>query len=701
MVQAVRLSASASDRRLFRESPEFKGRSGGLRPKARRPPHEEGHVLDLSRDPGPVLAILLVWMALVAGTQVFAQDARSPAQNRIASLFKQAREAEQTRNFAEATKLYDEVLKIDPGVAEVWTNRGLCLYELNRHREAVSSFAKAATLKPQLLVPHLFLGIEYLKLDQPQKAVSSLQSALSIDPNHLQASYELANAYVRLEQFQQAVDLYGELLRRNPQMEEAWYRLGIGYLNWSRMAARQLVDSAEACAYGKVLLADLQAVAGLRQAAEANFRAAVTTQPDLGEARLALGQFYLDSQAPEQMSAAHEQLARAKELNSEDLQVEIALTRLDLLQGDFVRAVRRLGTVLRVDFPFVRKHIPELAMGFTPDRLKEVITAVTGVENDTPTGRDSLVRASAQAILYSANQELGTKEPAERTLREFEGLATAQQLSPLEGSYSRRLQELQRRQQVRRLSAAESLDLAVFAWNLGEYDRALDSLLAVLGQEADRRALYWLYRTCHALARETFQTAIAKNPESYRAHLLLGDLANLSHDTVGAASEYEKAVLIGKTDPEVHLVFVQFLTAKSRIPEALEEARVAVERFPAHPALNREFGKLLLRTGNAQQAIVHLQRSLEADSNFVEVRAELADAYAASGDFGKAINTMNKALAADKDGSFHYRVGRWYQIVGQTSEANVAFAVANKLKETRRETERSKLIPFEPRGPQP
>jgi hypothetical protein len=46
-------------------------------------------------------------------------------------------------------------------------------------------------------------------------------------------------------------------------------------------------------------------------------------------------------------------------------------------------------------------------------------------------------------------------------------------------------------------------------------------------------------------------------------------------------------------------------------------------------------------------------------------------------------------------------VGRWYQIVGQTSEANVAFAVANKLKETRRETERSKLIPFEPRGPQP
>jgi predicted Zn-dependent protease len=484
-------------------------------------------------------------------------------------------------------------------------------------------------------------------------------------------------------------------------MEEAWYRLGIGYLDWSRMAAKQLVDSADSCAYGRVLLAELQAVAGLRQDAEANFQAAVAMQPDLVEARLVLGQFYLDSQAPEQIRVAHEHLTRARELTSQDLRADMALTRLDLLQRDFVGAVRRLGNVLQVDLPFVRKHILELAMGFTPDRLEEVIRAVTAVENVTPNGGDTLVRASAQAILYSANQELGTKEAAERALRNFEGLATIQQLAPLKGSYSWRLQELQRQRQVRPLSGTESLDLAVSAWNLGEYDRALGSLLAVLRQEADRRALYWLHRTCRALARETFQMAIAKNPESYRAHLLLGDLANLSHDTVGAASEYEKAVLIGKTDPEVHLVFVQFLTAKARIPEALEKARLAVERFPAHPALNRELGKLLLRTGNGQQAIVHLQRSLEADSNLVEVHAELADAYAASGDFGMAIKVMKQALAADKDGSFHYRLGRWYQTMGQTSEATMAFAVASKLKETRRETERSRLILFVPRGPRP
>jgi Flp pilus assembly protein TadD len=66
------------------------------------------------------------------------------------------------------------------------------------------------------------------------------------------------------------------------------------------------------------------------------------------------------------------------------------------------------------------------------------------------------------------------------------------------------------------------------------------------------------------------------------------------------------------------------------------------------------------------------------------------------GEFGKAIEEMKQLLRADKDGSFHYRLGRWYQRIGQSSEANTAFAVASKLKENRREIERSKLVPLGP-----
>ena len=633
---------------------------------------------------------------LFAATEGSAENGGVLAQARVAPLFTKARQAEQRGDFAEAVRLYAEVIKIDPGIAEVWTNQGLCFYELNRHREATNSFAKAAELKPRLLVPRLFLGIEYLKLDQPQKAVSALQAALSIDPNHLQATYELANANVRLERFEQAVDLYRKLLGKNPQMEEAGYRLGIAYLNWSRWAARQLVDSVDASVYGKILYAELQAVAELRREAEANFLAAIARQPDLADARLAFALFYLDSQTPEQLDAARKQLTKAKDLRPGDLQVDMALVRLDLLQENFMGAVHRLKNPLRIDLPFARRHLVGLTMGLSPERLKTVIKSLEALEAETQADADALAKTSAEALLYSANLQLGTKAEAEHALRNLENLSRVQQLAPLEGSYSRRLQKLQQQQRSRRLSTVESLDLAVSAWNLGECDGALAAVLSVLQGEPNRRALFWLYRTCRSLAGQTFETTIAKNPESYRAHLMLGDLAKQSHDTAKAASEYEKAASIGIADPEIQLVLVQFLASNSRISEALEKAKSSVARFPTHAALNLESGKLLLKTGNAQQAIVHFQHALDTDSSLVEARAELADAYAASGDLWKAIKEMAQALPSDKDGSFHYRMGRWYQTVGQTSEASAAFAVASRLKESRRETERSKLIPLAP-----
>jgi len=634
---------------------------------------------------------------LLAVTQMLAQDSDSKAREKIAPLFSKARLAEQRRDFAEAARLYDQVLRIDPGIAEVWTNMGLCLHELNKHREAAKAFAKAADIKPRLLVPHLFLGIEYLKLDQPQKAVSSLQSALSIEPNHPQATYELANAYVRLEQFEHAVELYRRLLRKNPEMEEAWYRLGIAHLNWSRAAARKLIDSPDPAGYGKILLAELQAVAGRRQDAESNFQAAVAAQPDLVEARLAFGLFYLDAPAPGQIHAAQEQLTKAKELDPGNLQVEMALIRLDLVQENFAGALNRLGNALQVDLPFVRKHLTELAVGFNSDRLTRIVTTL---ESEARDDHDASAKASVQALLYSANLELGAEKPAEAALSNLEEGAKILKTSSTspDASYSLRLKQLLQ-QRTRPLSVAENLDLAVSALNLGEYDRALESLLTVLRRVSESPAHYWLFRTCRALARETFQKTIARNPDSYRAHLLLADLANESRDTARARSEYEKALSIGNADPEVHLLFVQFLTTQLRVSEALENARIAVAKFPAHSVLNHELGKLLLKSGDAQQAITHFRRSLEADSNFLEARAELADAYATLGEFGKAIEEMKQLLRADKDGSFHYRLGRWYQKIGQPSDAHAAFAMASKLKENRREVERSKLIPFAPQNP--
>jgi tetratricopeptide (TPR) repeat protein len=179
----------------------------------------------------------LLWMVslLTPGLRAPAQNAAPARQDRIVALFQQARQAEQRREFSEAARLYDKILALDPKVAEVWTNKGLALYELSKHREALAAFTKAATLKPRLLTPHLFLGIIYLKLGEPEKAIGPLESALRLEPRHPQATCELANARAGLAD---AYAVLGETDRAIAEMKQALsadtdgsmhYRLGRWY----------------------------------------------------------------------------------------------------------------------------------------------------------------------------------------------------------------------------------------------------------------------------------------------------------------------------------------------------------------------------------------------------------------------------------------------------------------------------------------
>jgi tetratricopeptide (TPR) repeat protein len=189
--------------------------------------------------------------------------------------------------------------------------------------------------------------------------------------------------------------------------------------------------------------------------------------------------------------------------------------------------------------------------------------------------------------------------------------------------------------------------------------------------------------TCRALAREAFLEAIKSNPDSYRSHLLLADLANDRHDAARALAEYQKAAEIGADNPEVQLMFMQFLTSQDKDSDALAHAKTAVQRCPTHAGLNSEIGSLLLRAKKAQEAKPYFERALAADPALTVARAGLADVHAAEGNIETAIREMTVALKGDPDGSYHYRLGRWLQTTGQIQKANEAFATSTRLKEAK------------------
>jgi tetratricopeptide (TPR) repeat protein len=513
----------------------------------------------------PDRPLVALYCALVS-TAIGAQNPPEEIQAKIVPLFQSARQAEQRRDFAEAAKFYDAILVLDPKLAEIWTNKGLALYELDRHREALDAFAHAASLKPALITPQLFLGIEFLRLGEARKSVAPLEAVVAREPGHKQALYELAEADMRLERFEPAVKLCRELIKREPGMEQAWYRLGIVYMNWSQTEARKLIGTHPRSGWGDLLLAEFEAVAGFTEDAEANYRAAVDALPAAVQPRLALGRLYLDSNP----GAAGEQFEKAGELAPEHQRATVAKIRRALAEGDLALAKTLAGAAWDVGLP-----------AHTPDALAE------------------LNRQSQQ-------------EP---------------------------------------------------------------------------RALYWFSLTLRALARETFEEAIRRNPNSYRTHLLLAELANDPLDPGKARAEYAKAAQLAPEDPEVQLSYIQFLEGAREDGAALAAAQQAATTFPRHPALNIELGKILLHSGQAQEAAACFEQALRTDPNLASAYAGLADSYAAMGELEKAAQEMQRALAGDADGSLHYRLGRWYQRLGKEREASDAFRETALRKEERRKNE--------------
>lgn len=495
-----------------------------------------------------------------------AQNPSGEIQARIVPLFQSAKQAEQGRDFTQAIKFYDEILALDPKLAEIWTDKGLALYELDRHREALEAFRRAASLKPVLMTPQLFLGIEFLRFGEAQKAVAPLEAVLAREPGQKQAMYELAEAEMRLERFEPAVGLCRKLIEHEPGMEQAWYRLGIVYMNWSQATARKLIGAQPRSGWGDLLLAEFEAVGGITEDAQANYRAAIDALPAAIEPRLALARFYLESNP----AAAEEQLEKAAELAAEQQRTAVAKIRRALAEGNLALAKTLAGAAWNASLPAP-----------TPDALAQL---------------------NRQA-------------------------------------------------------------------------------------QRDPRALYSFSLTLRALARDTFEDAIRRNPNSYRTHLLLADLANSAHDPGKARAEYAKAAELGPDDAEANLSYIQFLESAREDGAALAAARQAATRFPTHPALNTELGRILLRSGQAREAGVCFERALRVDPKLAAAHAGLADSYAAMGDLEKAVKTMQPALAGDADGSFHYRLGQWYRKLGKQREAAEAFAETTRLKEERYKSE--------------
>ena len=106
--------------------------------------------------------------------------------------------------YEDAVKLYDQVLKIDPGSVEALNGKGLAFNKLGRYEDAITWFDNALKIDPTSAQVLNNKGISLANLDRFEEAITLFDKAIKIDPNFVDALYNKGGALAELGKYDEA-----------------------------------------------------------------------------------------------------------------------------------------------------------------------------------------------------------------------------------------------------------------------------------------------------------------------------------------------------------------------------------------------------------------------------------------------------------------------------------------------------------------
>jgi predicted Zn-dependent protease len=94
--------------------------------------------------------------------------------------------------------------------------------------------------------------------------------------------------------------------------------------------------------------------------------------------------------------------------------------------------------------------------------------------------------------------------------------------------------------------------------------------------------------------------------------------------------------------------------------------------LPDSAEVNLLLGDVLLAQEHAERALPYLEKSVRLQADEPQARGALGRAYALLGRPAEAIPHLQRAVAADTDGSIRFQLARAYQAAGRVEQAQAA-----------------------------
>ena len=266
-----------------------------------------------------LLTFLLLGAGCASAQSVAAKTPRpgSPDPQLLQQYFERGQSALVANRYDEAERIYEEVLKLAPGMAEVHANLGLIYFYQRKFEQAIPALRQALRLKPTLARSGTLLAMSLSEIGQYSDALPGLERGFhSSDPaTKRMCGLQLQRAYTGLQRDRRAIDVALQLNDLYPDDPEILYQTGKIYGNFAFLTIRKLAEVAPTSGWRYLAIAEANESKGAHDVAIGEYSTVLAGYPNWPGVHYRLGRTLLARSL--QSSSEEDKKAALKEFEQE------------------------------------------------------------------------------------------------------------------------------------------------------------------------------------------------------------------------------------------------------------------------------------------------------------------------------------------------------------------------------------------------
>ncbi len=365
----------------------------------------------------------LVWILASSICLPFAPPVRAMGQSESQRYAESGQRALAQGQYVEARSNFEQLAKLQPGIAEVHATLAVIDFKLREYESAISEVRKAQRLNPNLPRLNSLLGLSLAELGQFSEALPRLGKGFKYAPEpevRRMCGLQLLRAYSGLGRDADAVATSLELNKLYPNDPEVLYHTGRIYGNYAYVVMEKLHDKAP----NSVWMLQAQGEANESQkdydSAIIAFNHLLTLDPERPGIHYRLGRIYLSrfrqSRKPDDHDSAKRAFLAELNVDPDNGNASYELAQLSADDNDVEQARRQFEAVV-ARFPDFELALVGLGGVYLQSKMEDKAVA--------PLTRATKLEATDEVAWYrlaQAERAAGNRDAAQKALATFRTL---------------------------------------------------------------------------------------------------------------------------------------------------------------------------------------------------------------------------------------------------------------------------------------